>query len=195
MLERDREIEKLRNIITLSNKAKYGPKTEKLSSNQLALSFELSPVQLELPTETEVEVPAHTRTTPRGRKPLPDSLPREEILYTPDVTHCSCCQAELVSIGEYRTQELEKVPASLKVIEHVRPKLACSSCKGAGVIVAKLPPSVLPIEGARPGPGLLADIIVSKYVDHLPLHRQEQMFFRLGIELSRKRMCDVPPVF
>jgi transposase len=188
--EQEREIEKLKNILIAANKAKYGPKTEKLSSDQLALSFEVAPVQLELPTEKEIVVPAHARTIPRGRKPLPDSLPREEKIYTPEVTHCSCCNTELVSIGEHRTEELEKIPAQLKVIEHVRAKLACPSCKGAGVLVAKLPPSVLPIEGARPGPGLLADIIVSKYVDHLPLHRQEQMFLRHGVELSRKRMCD-----
>jgi transposase len=190
LAERDREIAKLQNIIRLANKRAYGPKTEKLSPEQLALSFELSPVQPELPLKEEVVVEKHTRTVRRGRKELPDTLPREEIVYLPEETHCSCCNAELVQIGEHRTQELEKVPAQLKVIEHLRPKMACSKCKGAKVPVAPLPAGVLPIEGARPGPGLLADIAVSKYVDAIPLHRQEQMFVRIGIELSRKRMCD-----
>ena len=190
LAESKREIEKLQNIIASANRAKYGPKTEKLSKDQLSLSFETPPVQLELPTEKEVEVPSHIRVIPRGRKPLPDSLPREEVVYTPEQTHCPCCSSELVTIGEYRTEELEKIPASLKVIEHVRPRLACPCCKEAGVVVAKLPPSVLPLEGARPSAGLLADIVVSKYVDHLPLHRQEEQFLRAGIELSRKRMCD-----
>ena len=190
LAERDREIAKLQNIIRLANKRAYGPKTEKLSSEQLALSFELPPGQPELPLKEEVVVEKHTRTVRRGRRELPDTLPREEVVYLPEETLCSCCNAELVQIGEHRTQELEKVPAQLKVIEHVRPKMACSKCKGAKVLVAPLPAAVLPIEGARPGPGLLADIAVSKYVDAIPLHRQEQMFARIGIELSRKRMCD-----
>jgi transposase len=190
LAERDREIVKLQNIIRLANQRTYGPKTEKLSAAQLALSFELPPVQPELPLKAEVVVEKHTRTIRRGRKALPDNLPREEVVYLPEETHCSCCNAELVQIGEHRTQELEKVPAQLKVIEHVRPKMACSKCKGAKVLVAPLPAGVFPIEGARPGPGLLADIAVSKYVDAIPLHRQEQMFARIGIELSRKRMCD-----
>ena len=181
LAERDREIAKLQNIIRLSNQRTYGPKTEKLSSEQLALSFELLPVQPELPLKEEVVVEKHTRTVRRGRKELPDNLPREEVVYLPEETHCSCCNAELVQIGEHRTQELEKVPAQLKVIEHVRPKMACSKCKGAKVLVAPLPAGVLPIEGARPGPGLLADIAVSKYVDAIPLHRQEQMFARIGL--------------
>ncbi len=189
VVERDREIAKLQNIIRLANQRTYGPKTENLSSEQLGLSFELPPVQAELPLKEEVVVEKHTRTVRRGRKALPDNLPREEIVYTPEETHCPCWNSELVQIGEHRTQELEKVPAQLKVIEHVRPKMACSKCKGARVLVAPLPAGVLPIEGARPGPGPLADIAVSKYVDAIPLHRQEQMFARIGIELSRKRMC------
>jgi transposase len=190
LAERDREIAKLQNIICLANKRTYGPKTEKLSSEQLGLSFELPPVQAELPLKEEVVVEKHIRTVRRGRKALPDNLPREEVVYVPEETHCPCCNSELVQIGEYRTSELEKVPAQFKVIEHVRPKLACSKCKGAKVLVAPLPAGVLPLEGARPGPGLLADIAVSKYVDAIPLHRQEQMLARIGIELSRKRMCD-----
>jgi len=190
LAERDREIAKLQNIIRLANQRAYGPKTEKLSSEQLALSFELPPAQPELPLKEEVVVEKHTRTVRRGRKELPDNLPREEVVYLPEATHCSCCNAELVQIGEHRTQELEKIPAQLKVIEHVRPKMACSKCKGSKILVAPLPAGVLPLDGARPGPGLLADIAVSKYVDAIPLHRQEQMFARIGIELSRKRMCD-----
>lgn len=187
IVQRDQEIQKLRNAIINANKAKFGPKTETISSIQTALSFEL-PSLPPSPPKVEQQVPAHTRTVTKGRKPFPENLEREEIVYLPEATHCSCCQEELKKIGEYRTEELEKVPEQLKVLVHIRPRMACAKCKEAGVIVAKLPPSILPLEGARPGAGLLADIIVSKYVDHLPLHRQEQMYQRLGIELSRKRM-------
>jgi transposase len=190
LTERERESAKLQNIICLANQRTYGSKTEKLSLEQFALSFELSPVQPELPLKEEIVVEKHTRSVSRGRKELPDTLPREEVLYLPEETHCSFCNAELVQIGEHRTSELEKISAQLKVIEHVRPKMACSKCKGSNVLVAPLPAGVLPIEGAHPGTRLLADIAVSKYVDAIPLHRQEQMFARIGIELSRKRMCD-----
>jgi hypothetical protein len=73
------------------------------------------------------------------------------------------------------------------VTEHVRPKYACPHCQ-EGVVIAELPPR--PIEKGRPGPGLLANVLVSKYADHLPLHRQKGIFARHGIELSRSTMCD-----
>ena len=184
------EIEKYKNAILNSNKRTFGSKSEKLSSEQIRFSFNqnFEPVQGTL--EKEVVVPKHTRTVRKGRNPLPDDLPREEIIYEPQQTHCDCCKNELVKIGEERSQELEKIPAQLKVIEHVRIKKACPACKGAGVLVPPLPPTAFPLERARPGAGLLADIIVSKYVDHLPLHRQEQIFLRHGIEMPRQRMCD-----
>lgn len=193
LLEQQAENEKLTNAIRNANKKLFGTKSEKLiteDQQQLKLSFEKDPEQLPIITEKEIIVEKYTRTISKGRKPLPDNLPREEIIYEPEETHCGCCKGELVKIGEVRTEELEKIPAQLKVIEHVRIKKACPHCKEAGVLIPTLPPSVLPLERARPGAGLLADIIVSKYVDHIPLHRQEQMFLRHGIELSRKRMCD-----
>ena len=189
LVARDRELDNLRRLIHNNNKKTYGSKSEKLSPDQIGLSFEqITPS--ELPVEKEVVVTSYTRTERKGRQPFPANLPREEVIYEPTEITCSCCQAELVKIGEVRTEELEKIPASLKVIEHVRIKKACPKCKEAGVLIAPLPLSVCPLERSRPGAGLLADIIVSKYVDHLPLHRQEQIFLRQGIELSRKRMCD-----
>lgn len=92
-------------------------------------------------------------------------------------------------IEEEKTEELEFMPAKFKVIEHVRIKRACPSCK-QGIYAPKLPPSIQPFERSRPEPGLLAQIIVSKYQNHLPLHRQEQMFLRHGFERPRQRMCD-----
>ena len=189
--EHEAEIEKLRLHIINSNNKIYGNKTEKLSSEQLQLSFEVPVVAEQLPLgQHEIIVERHSRTVKRGRKPLPGDLPREQIVYEPEQTHCSCCNKELVTIGELKSEELEKIPAQLKVIEHIRIKKACASCKQAGVLVPPLPATVFPLEKVRAGPGLLADIVVSKYVDHLPLHRQEQIFARLGIELRRQRMCD-----
>lgn len=191
LAEREAEIEKLQLHIVNSNKKLYGSKTEKLSSStQALLDFEV-PLSIVGNSEEEViEVPSHKRVITRGRKPLPDNLPREQIIYEPEQTHCQCCSAELVTIGQELTEELEKIPAQLKVIEHIRIKKACNKCKGAKVLIAQLPATLFPLEKARPGPGLLADIIVSKYVDHLPLHRQEAIFARHGIQIRRQRMCD-----
>lgn len=187
----EHEVEKLQLHIINSNKKLYGSKTEKLSSSaQALLDFELAAPVAENPNEEVIEVPSHKRVITRGRKPLPDNLPREQIIYEPEQTHCQCCSAELVRIGQEVTEELEKIPAQLKVIEHIRVKKACNQCKGAKVLIPQLPATLFPLEKARPGPGLLADIIVSKYVDHLPLHRQEAVFAREGIELRRQRMCD-----
>ena len=79
------------------------------------------------------------------------------------------------------------MPASLVVLRHVRPKYACKTCQGNVVIAERLPE---PIEKGLPGPGLLAQVIVSKYADHLPLYRQERIFARQGVELSRQTTCD-----
>jgi len=187
---REAELEKLQLHIINSNKKLYGSKTEKLSSSaQALLNFELPPV-VEKTEEEVIEVPSHKRVIARGRKPLPENLAREQIIYEPEQTHCQCCSAELVTIGQEVTEELEKIPAQLKVIEHIRVKKACSKCKGAKVLIPQLPATLFPLEKARPGPGLLADIIVSKYVDHLPLHRQEGIFARHGIVLRRQRLSD-----
>src|SRR5437667_7899784 len=88
-------------------------------------------------------------------------------------------------IGEDVSERLEFIPASLQVIEEVRPKYACA--KGCGVAAAEKPAA--PIEKGLPGPGLLAHVAVSKYGDHLPLNRMESIFQRHGVELSRKTMC------
>ena len=100
---------------------------------------------------------------------------------------CSCCGQPMAVIGEEITEELDYVPASFLIREHARPKFACSKCQ-EGVVIAPLPDR--PIEKGRLGPGLLAHIVVSKYADHLPLHRQEGIYCRDGLELSKSTLCD-----
>lgn len=138
--------------------------------------------------EEEVEVAAHKRRG-RGRKPLPEDLPRERIEYEPEQQSCSCCGEQLQKIGEEVTEELDYIPARFVIREHVKIKRACSKCKN-GVQTGKLPAGVPIIEKGRPGPGLVAQIIVGKYCDHHPLNRQEQIFLRHGVEVRRQRMDD-----
>lgn len=168
----------------------FGRRTEKLSAvgnNQepLFAATETAPAAA-VPIVTEV--PAHQRRR-GGRKPLPAELPRERVEYEPEQKTCQCCGIEMAKIGEEITEELEYAPARFFVREHVRIKRACPRCKD-GVVSGKLPAEAQVIERGRPGAGLLAHIIVSKYCDHLPLHRQEQIFRRHGVELPRQRMCD-----
>jgi transposase len=109
-----------------------------------------------------------------------------------DEKPCPCCGEMRERIGEEVSEKLDWVPAKLKVLQTVRPKYACRGCDAAGdggqVAVAELPLS--PIERGLAAPGLLAQVIVSKYADHQPLHRMEKILHRHGIEIARSTLCD-----
>jgi transposase len=100
---------------------------------------------------------------------------------------CSCCGSQKKQIGEEITEELEYKPAFFYVNQTIRPKFVCANCPDNGVTTAELPPR--PIDKGIAGPGLLSYIIVSKYVDHLPLYRLEQMFKRYQIHINRSTMA------
>lgn len=89
-------------------------------------------------------------------------------------------------MGQDEREVLEYVPSSFKVIRHVRPKLSCRACE----TVVQQPMPALPIERGRPGPGLIAHVLVSKYCDHLPLHRQAAIYGREGVDLDRSTLAD-----
>lgn len=100
---------------------------------------------------------------------------------------CLCCGRRMDCIGEDVTRELELQPAKLEAHIHVRPKYACRSCK-EGVCAAPLPQR--PIPGGIAGPGLVSEVIVSKFSDHLPLYRLEDIIARSGIYIARSTLCD-----
>ena len=124
-----------------------------------------------------------------GRRRLPADLPRERIEVVPPASerHCTTCDTAKVRIGADTTEELDYVPASFVIREYVRPKYACASCQ-QGVVQAALP--ARPIEKGRPGPGLLAHVVSSKYAEHLPLYRQEQIFERHGVQVTRRTLAE-----
>jgi transposase len=97
-----------------------------------------------------------------------------------------CGGTRFSKIGEDVTEVLEKIPARLKVIRHIRPKLSCRSCER----IVQAPVPDLPIEKGRPGPGLIADVVVGKYLDGLPLYRQSAILAREGIEIERATLAD-----
>ena len=140
-----------------------------------------------LQDETAERAPLRRRHP--GRRRLPADLPRERIEIVPPVSerHCATCDTAKVRIGADTTEELDYVPASFVIREYVRPKYACTRCQ-QGVVQAVLP--ARPIEKGRPGPGLLAHIVSSKYADHLPLYRLAQIFERHGVTVTRRTLAE-----
>jgi len=171
-------------------RARYGRKGEKVDPDQLLLFAQDAPAQAE-PISPAARPPAPAEAKPggHGRRPLPAGLPRRRVVHdvAPEDRACPECGAERRVIGEEAREQLEYVPASLVVLEHIRPKYACAPCAAHVVIAPRLPE---PIEKGLPGTGLLAHVVTSKLADHLPLYRQEGIFRRHGVELSRSTMCD-----
>lgn len=124
-----------------------------------------------------------------GRRPLPEHLPREIVRHEIPAEDriCACCGKPRVEIGVEISEQVDYRPASLVVIRHERPKYACPEGRD-GILTAEPPRG--PIERGLPGPGMLAHVIVSKYADHLPLHRQEAIFARHGLEIPRSTLAD-----
>ena len=179
----------------------FARSSEKLDPAQLALSFEdladgviaAQPAREQEPATTapddEEPPPARRRKKPGGVRVLSPDLPRErrEVLPPEEERRCSCCGSEKTRIGEDIAEELDYVPAHLRVIEHVRVKMACRNCE-AGVVIGDGP--LRPIPRSKASAGLLAHVVVSKYADHLPLYRQEKMLARSGMSLVRQTLCD-----
>jgi len=138
--------------------------------------------------EADVEIKSHRRR--RKKREIDwDKLP--QIHHEHDLPeaekNCSCCGRRMDRIGEDITRELELQPAKLEAHIHVRPKYACRRCK-EGVCAAPLPQR--PIPGGIAGPGLIAEVIVGKLGDHLPLYRLEDILTRYGVYISRSTLCD-----
>ena len=120
-----------------------------------------------------------------ARRPLPAHLPRDVVEHA---TACACpkCGGTLRRLGEDVTEVLDYLPASFRVIRHVRPKFSCRSCEA----ITQAPAPSLPIRRGRAGPGLLAHVLVAKFCDHLPLYRQSEIYARDGVELERSTLAD-----
>ncbi|MGE0968573.1 IS66 family transposase (plasmid) [Klebsiella sp. WOUb02] len=131
-------------------------------------------------SQTTPEKP--TRHT--ARKPLPADLPRETQTLLPATSVCLSCGGELKVMGETLSEQLEIIKTAFKIIETVRPKLACSRCD----VIVQAPLPAKPVEGSRVGSSLLARILVGKYVEHTPLYRQTEIYARHGLALSRNTM-------
>ena len=183
-------IEQLKAQIAKLRRMQFGKSSEKIDRKIAQLELQLDELHEDeghAAATSPAAVQALIKETPEKpyRKPLPDHLPREEEVHEPACT-CPNCGGAMRKLGEDVTEVLEYVPASFKVVRHVRPKLSCRVCE---TIVQSVMPS-LPIERGRPGPGLLAHVLVAKYADHLPLYRQSGIYAREGVELERSTLAD-----
>ncbi|MEM1149248.1 MAG: IS66 family transposase [Pseudomonadota bacterium] len=171
------EIERLKHQLAGHQRHRFGSISE--STDQLNLQLQLEEEETAAARTAPLEdAEAEPKQKPK-RKPLPPTLSRNEQVLSPGDT-CKCGGA-LRAIGEDVTEELEYIPGRFIVNRIVRPRMACKCCDR--IVQAPLPSR--PIERGRPGPGLLAHVLVNKYADHCQLYRQSQIFAREGIDLDR----------
>jgi transposase len=176
------EIEHLKLQIAKLRRMQFVRESEKLDHQIEQLELQLEDLQAD-EAEAAREMPAADQAPRKKsvRRPLPDHLPRDEKVYAPTADACPACGGGLRPLGEDVAEQLEFVPASFRVIRHIRPKLACVCCDA----IVQAPAPSRPIERGIAGPGLLAHILVAKFADHLPLYRQSVIYAREGVDLDR----------
>jgi transposase len=188
---RQAEIERLQLLIAKLRRMQFGRRSEKLDWQIEQLELQLDELQT-AQAETRADSPSPEATEQAAerkqpaRRPLSAHLPRQTRTILPKETVCPDCGGELKALGEDVSEMLEYIPAHFHVIRQVRPKLACSSCDK----IVQAEASSRPIAHGLAGPGLLAHVVVSKYCDHLPLYRQEEIYAREGVELERATLAD-----
>jgi len=181
------KIQALIQEVAYLRRMRYGVKNEAMSAEQRQL-FEDDVLQDVAAVEAELNLPA-TPATPRsraGRQTLPEHLERIDVRHEPDSCTCYTCQSDLIKIGEDISEQLDIEPARFFVIRHIRPQYACRQCET--ITAAPVAPAV--IDGSLAAPGLLAWVATSKYLDHLPLYRLEQIAARQQVNLSRSTMSE-----
>jgi transposase len=205
--DRESELDGVRHRLDQLLRRLYGPKSERSRPDQPGL-FE-DPGAPESPNpppaaEESASGPNPRRRAGHGRRRLPADLKRERVVHDlPEAEKvCPCCHEPRIVIGEQTSEQLDYRPAKLFVRQHVRLSYACPTCLAQAIetipegepepppLIVTAPKPPQPIDKGLPGPGLLAHVVTSKYADHLPLHRQEAMLARQGVELSRSTLCD-----
>jgi transposase len=192
------EIEKLKLQIAKLRRMQFGRSSERIARQieQLELRLEeLETGDAESVAKAEAEAdtaepvaPIRERTKPK-RQPLPDHLPRQEVVHQPaDDGACKCPDSgkRMGKLGEDITEVLDYVPGHFQVIRHVRPKYACTACDA----ITQAPAPAMPTPRGRATPATLAHLLVSKYCDHLPLYRQSEIYAREGLEIDRSTLGD-----
>jgi len=189
LLSHRTEIEHLMLLIAKLQRMQFGRKSEKVERQIEQLELKLE--ELEANRSEQVPPLEQPSPTPRtaskpARRPLPPHLPRELKTHEPEQQCCPECGGTLSKLGEDVSEVLEYIPENFKVIRHVRPKLSCTACD----VIVQAPAPSRPIERGIAGPALLAHVLTSKYCDHLPLHRQNAIYARQGVDLEDSTLAD-----
>lgn len=196
---KDQELRLIQHELKLAKAKLYARKRERfVGTPQPTLPFEEAnetasipdaPHASEAPDEEATEEITYTRRKPRRIERLPKNLPRKTTEIHPPAEELVCkdCHVPKSQIGNQKSEKLNYIPASFYIEETIRYKYACRQC-GQNVSIAPLPPQA--IDRGLPGSGLLAHVLVSKWGDHLPLHRQCEIFKRQEIDLSVSTLCE-----
>ena len=184
------ENDKLRLLIQRLTRHQFGRRSEQLTDEQLQFGLEdleQTIAENQAGQDAAVVPPAKPRgqRAARNHGTLPAHLPRYEVVIDAAPEACPCCGGAMHSIGELRTEQLDIVPAQLRVRVTRRPRYACRSCEET-VVVAEAP--ARPIDGGMPTEALITHVLISKFCDSLPLYRQSQMLARQGIALDRSTL-------
>lgn len=197
LLSRDHEIEHLKLQIAKLQRRQFGRKSEKIARQIEQLELKLEELQSERtvtdgPEADDASQPEQavsaTATRPANQRSLrrfPEHLEQETLTYVAIDPCCPQCGSSMSKLGEDVAVMLEYVPASFRVVRHVRPKMSCNACDA----IVQAPAPSRPIERSFAGPGLLAHVITSKFADHLPLYRQSEIYAREGVELDRSTLA------
>lgn len=192
VLSREAENARLRQIIKELQRHRFGRRAETLPEDQLLLGLEEAE-QVEADSLEEREQASSDLRRARVAKrrtnwgSLPVHLPRIDVIVDIDDHACPCCRNDLHRIGEDVSEKLDIVPAQFRVLVVRRPKYACRACEE---VVVQAPAPARLIEGGIPTEATVAQVLVSKYADHLPLYRQAQIYKRQGIDLDRSTLAD-----
>jgi transposase len=181
MVELNNRIQRLLEQLNLSQSKRFSAQSEQV----LKGTFN----EAEQQDALRQPAPAHHK---KGRKPLPEELEREVHTHTLNAPHCECCGHELHQCGVETSEQLKIIPQQVSVIRHERAKYACSHCEHTDtrskIVTAPKPPSMIPKSIGCPE--TFAAVVTAKYVDALPLYRQEAILTRSGIELSRTTLAN-----
>lgn len=194
LVKSQREVAQLRHQLDVLCRRLFGKQADRVDPRQLRLALdqlanEPGPVSEPIEMDSgETPVRGHVRRRPHGRQVLPTDLPREIVTIDIDEAAKTCpCGARKTVIGTIDSEKLDYVPASLRIRQTSRLKYACPVCH-EGVVEAPAPPQA--VEKSLAAEGLLAHVVVSKYADHLPLHRLSGIFRRERVELAPSTLCD-----
>jgi len=190
---REFEIEALTFEIARLRRQQFAARSERMDAEQRSLFDETvaadiaaAEARLEALKESETgSSPAATRRAPK-RRPLPPELPRVTTVHAPDCSGCPQCGAPLVKIGEHVRERLACKPIEFYVRREVFPQFACRPCDR--IVAEAVPPAIL--DRSQAAPSLLAQVTIAKYLDHLPLYRQEGIYARSGVDLARSTLAE-----